>query len=83
MPHCVLWTDSDWEFAVDTAFVHASFVSGDLRQAAELRNRDKLLGTTFDSRRDLRIRYVDHLTTKDVADGDVSAIDDYRTMLSA
>ena len=25
MPHCVLWTDSDWEFALDTAVLKAKF----------------------------------------------------------
>src|SRR5688500_15820223 len=59
MPHCTLWGSTDWEYALDTAYVHAQFAAGDMRQAAELRNREKLLGNTFDSRRDLRIRYVE------------------------
>jgi hypothetical protein len=32
---------------------------GEPRHATELRNREKMLGTTMDFRRDLRIRYVD------------------------
>jgi hypothetical protein len=56
MPHCRLWSAADWEFALETAEVHARFVEGS--NATELRIRQKLLGTTLDSRRDLRIRYV-------------------------
>ncbi len=40
-----------------TALVAAAFHGGDTRSAAELRQREKVLGTTMDSRRDLRIRY--------------------------
>lgn len=56
MPHCVLWTDADWQFALDTAECHARFVEGG--SGAELRQREKIIGTTADARRDLRIRYV-------------------------
>lgn len=59
MPHCVLWQDSDWAFALDTAMVHAMAVGGVISAAAEVRMREKTLGTTVDSRRDLRIRYVE------------------------
>lgn len=77
MPHCVLWTDADWQFALDTALVAAAFHAGDVRVAGELRQREKILGTTADSRRDLRIRYVD--PTEDNADpAIVTAMDAYR-----
>ena len=59
MPHCRLWSPSDWAFALDTAMVHASSVYGSVTASAELRQREKVIGTTVDSRRDLRIRYVD------------------------
>jgi len=59
MPHCVLWTDSDWMFALDTAMVHAASVYGSVTAASELRQRERILGTTLDARRDLRIRYID------------------------
>lgn len=59
MPHCVLWSPSDWAFCADTALVHAQAVTGVISAMAELRMREKILGTTFDARRDLRIRYVD------------------------
>ena len=59
MPHCILWQDSDWSFALDTAMVHAAASHGQVTAMAELRMREKVLGTTVDARRDLRIRYVE------------------------
>lgn len=58
MPHCVLWKDSDWSFAIDTAMLAAEFHDGDMPRATELRQREKILGTTADARRDLRLRYL-------------------------
>jgi hypothetical protein len=81
MPHCVVWTQSDWEYAIDTAYVHATFASGDMRAATELRNREKLLGNTFDSRRDLRIRYVNPAEEHEEPAG-VASLDEYRAALS-
>ena len=59
MPHCVAWQDSDWVFAVETAMVHAVAAHGNISAMAELRMREKVMGTTMDARRDLRIRYVE------------------------
>ena len=59
MPHCVLWTDSDWQFALDTAKVHSAAQNGSMPAITELRQREKILGTYWEARRDLRIRYVD------------------------
>lgn len=59
MPHCILWTDSDWVFALDTAMVHAAAVYGSVTANSELRQRERILGVTMDARRDLRIKYVD------------------------
>lgn len=59
MPHCILWQASDWAFAVDTAMVHAMANHGSMAAMAELRMREKVMGTTVDARRDLRIRYVE------------------------
>ncbi|MDM7488721.1 hypothetical protein QT969_10500 [Rhodococcus sp. CSLK01-03] len=58
MPHCALWTDSDWMFALSTAIVADAAFCGIASAAVELRNREKVLGTTADFRRGLRIRYV-------------------------
>lgn len=80
MPHCVLWSDSDWQFAVDTAVVAATFHAGDVRVAAELRQREKIMGTTVDARRDLRVRYVEPEEAPAAALAVVSAMDAYRAM---
>lgn len=71
MPHCALWTPSQWMFAVDTAWLHQAFENGATNLAGEIRIREKTLGTTMDALRDLRIRYVDRTEP-------VVAIDDSR-----
>jgi hypothetical protein len=77
MPHCVMWTAGDWQFALDTAMVAAAFHAGDVRVANELRQREKIMGTTGDARRDLRIRYVE--SADESADpAVVTAMDAYR-----
>lgn len=79
MPHCALWAASDWEFAFDTVALKATFhAEGGTGLATELRNRERVLGTTADFRRDLRIRYVEAQT---VAPGEnVTSLDDYRDL---
>lgn len=78
MPHASLWTDSDWQYALDTACVAAAFHAGDARMAAELRQREKVLGTTQDARRDLRLRYVEPEPEGEAAG--VAVMDRYRKM---
>lgn len=84
MPHCTLWSESDWSFALDTAFVAGIFhMQGSNVYATELRNREKVLGTTAEYRRDLRIRYVEPPSTGDPAEDDpagVTKLDDYRDL---
>ena len=78
MPHCALWGAADWLFMADTATIHAAFHLGDIKAATELRQREKVMGTTLDARRDLRIRYVPAIS------GDVEGvvdIDSYRDSL--
>ena len=79
MPHCVLWSDSEWEFALDTIELAAQFHAGDHRVATELRNRERVLGTTHDFRRDLRIKYVTPKVDTDHP-ADVAVMDDYRDL---
>lgn len=79
MPHCALWTESDWMFALSTALVADAAFSGGVGAATELRNREKVLGTTADARLGLRIRYVESAVDADVPDGVVS-LDDYRDL---
>lgn len=62
MPHCALWEDSDWQFALTSAPIANQVFMGNASAAAELRMREKIMGTTWDSRRDLRIKYVSELS---------------------
>jgi hypothetical protein len=82
MPHCARWSASDWQFALDTAVIAAAFHAGNHRLAGELRAREKVMGTTADARRDLRIRYVDDqgAVVDDALTSSVTAMDDYRRM---
>ncbi len=79
LPQCVLWNDGDWAFALDTALVAAEFHRGHITAASELRLRERMMGTTFDSRRDLRIRYVPAEAEEERAGP--TAIEDYRQRL--
>ena len=79
MPHCVLWKRADWQFAIETAYVCEAFHRGQPERAGELRIREKVMGTTLDARRDLRIRYVEPVVEEKPQA--VAAIEDYRERL--
>ncbi|MEU8264926.1 hypothetical protein AB0C02_30470 [Micromonospora sp. NPDC048999] len=79
MPHCRLWEPSDWQFAVDSAEVHARWVEA-TGPASEVRIREKLLGVTLDARRDLRIRYVEPKTPAAGDGAGVVQLDAYRDL---
>ncbi len=79
MPHCILWTPADWSFVLTTAIVADAAFGGGVGAATELRNREKVLGTTVDYRRDLRIRYVETPSVQPVGEN-VTAMDDYRNL---
>ncbi|PPK63512.1 hypothetical protein CLV40_12739 [Actinokineospora auranticolor] len=59
MPHCRLWTDTDWRFALETAVLVEAFWRDQPSVAAELRLRSAKLGLTHEDRLKLRIRYAD------------------------
>lgn len=85
MPHCILWTDSDWAFALLSIELAALFhETCESRYAVELRNREKIMGTTADYRRGLRIRYIDAPAKKGAeengADAKVTSLDAYRNL---
>jgi hypothetical protein len=80
MPHCVLWSGSEWDFAFDSLEVAAQFHEGDARLATELRNRERVLGTTVDYRRDLRIRYVPAPEAQPEQAAGVMNLADYRDL---
>lgn len=78
MPHAKLWTQADWDFALDSIELAARFhEGGTVGLATELRNRERVLGTTADFRRDLRIRYVE---PKPVQLAAVVQADDFRDL---
>lgn len=79
MPHCVLWGEAEWDFALDAIELAAQFHAGNERVATELRNREKVLGTTGDFRRDLRIRYVEPKPDNETP-ASVAKMDDYRDL---
>lgn len=78
MPHCILWDDMDWRFAMETAVLVARFHEGSMGLATEIRNREKVLGTTMDFRRDLRIKYVE--PKKKELPAEVTDIANYRDL---
>ncbi len=65
MPHAVMWTPSDWQFALELALLKnaywLAFDEGEATaaQATEVRRREEQLGTTAEARRPLLIRYLD------------------------
>jgi hypothetical protein len=78
MPHCVLWTPSDWEFALDTLEIAARFYDkGGASWCTELRYRERVMGTTHDARMGMRIRYV---APSAAAPRPVAQLDDYRNL---
>lgn len=83
MPHCKYWGPAEWDYALDSIEIAGLFHhTGEQKYATELRNREKVLGTTLDYRRALRIRYVEPKTTTE-GEGDgasVTNIADYMNL---
>jgi hypothetical protein len=83
MPHCKLWTSGDWQFAMDTAEVHARTMEAWKGYGGtELRQREAIMGTYLEARRKLRIRYVppkDKGGAEDLPAG-VARMADYRDL---
>jgi hypothetical protein len=68
MPHVALWQPSDWSFAMDSLELVARAAETDTPPVAllsEIRYREKEMGTTWDARQTLRLRYVASLPDKD------------------
>lgn len=80
MPHCKLWGPAEWDFALDSIGMAALYhITGEQKYATELRNREKILGTTMDFRRSLRIRYTEPKVDATTS-GDVVSMSDYRAL---
>lgn len=54
-PQAQTFTDTDWDFLLDTALLHARFWEGDEKVAAELRLRVAKFGATPEDRARLRL----------------------------
>lgn len=78
MPHCKLWGRAEWDFALDSIELASLMHDGETKLATELRNRERVLGTTLDFLRDLRIRYVQQSDVENSAG--VTNIADYRDL---
>ena len=83
MPHAKLWGPAEWDYALDAIELAARFHEGtaSASEVTELRNREKVLGTTLDYRRALRIRYVparDAAAEAGDSNGSVTSLDAYR-----
>lgn len=62
MPHCRLWSESDWQFAATTALLHQQIWVGEEDPGAkltELARRERYLGFTYEARAGMRIRYTE------------------------
>ena len=55
-PQAQTFTDTDWDFLLETALIHRAFALGDLKQAAELRLRVAKFGATPEDRMRLRLQ---------------------------
>jgi hypothetical protein len=58
-PQAAAFTDTDWDFLVDTALLHARFWAGDEKVAGELRLRVAKFGATPEDRARLRMQVGD------------------------
>lgn len=59
MPHARLWSESDWDFAIETAVIYQAFWLGDLKADTSLRIRERLMGCTYESRLSAGIVYAE------------------------
>ena len=61
------YTETDWSFLLDTAYLHALYWKGDYRVAGELRLRVAKFGATPEDRARLRIQFAVADTLEDDA----------------
>jgi hypothetical protein len=80
MPHTRLWFEADWQYALDTVELSALAFEEDAKIGlfAELRFREKQMGTTWSARQDMRLRYVE--ATEVPTPAAVASLEDYRNL---
>ena len=64
MPHCINWREGEWEYARASAVIHDAFTRGRVTLSKTLHDRERVMGTTEDARRALKIRYVTAVETE-------------------
>lgn len=72
------FTSTDWSFLLDTAMMHAAYWRGDLKWAAELRQRVAKFGATPEDRARLRITFAAADEAEEKPRANVSARDRYK-----
>jgi hypothetical protein len=79
MPHARLWQDADWSFALDAIELSSRAFQDDAKVSllTELRYREKVMGTTWAFRQDMRIRYT---APASAVPAEVTSLDDYRDL---
>lgn len=79
MPHARLWSEADWEYARDAIeLAAAAFADGaKIGLWTELRYREKVMGTTWSARQDMRIRYTEPSSAPPAS---VTQLDTYRNL---
>jgi hypothetical protein len=80
MPHARLWFEPDWQYALDSLELAAIAFEEDAKVGlfAELRIREKQMGTTWSARQDMRIRYVD--PAEEPVRAGVTSLEEYRDL---
>lgn len=58
-PQAARFTATDWDFLIETAFLHAAMVEGDYKLAPEVRLRVAKFGATPEDRARLRLQFAD------------------------
>lgn len=81
MPHTVVWTKADWDWAADAlhAAAMAMEITSDPKWDDRLRQYEKVMGTTRDALLTLRIRYTEPVAEAG-ADAGVARMADYRAL---
>lgn len=73
-PQAEHFGSTDWSYLLDSALLHAAFVDGDLKQAAELRLRLAKFGATPEDRMRLRMGFAaaDEMDARRAPPGDTA-----------
>lgn len=75
-----IFTESDWEFLLETALLHARFWSGELSHAGEIRLRVAKFGATPEDRQRLRMEFAEDKPTPTPSRSDPNRYADLRVI---